>query len=206
MKKWPLLRNTIYLVLILWLISSLSGCSSTKNLHSEQQLSDSSHESELKDSIELLKLEKEKLVSELRQSEYKNFQFYNDCDTASMFRYFQTVYSNPDMVHIPYNGNLDSLPINPPPNKVTYYPDGKVEVSGRLKSASFQSEMIMRTIHEKDLRIDSFAVALAKEKSNKHTETKTVTITKKVRFMPWWIWLLIPASALAWERIRKYIL
>ncbi len=188
---WGLIAFCMALIL-----AGLFSCSSEKKLLREKSKTDSSTISNLQTENRVLKTENTRLESELRQAQYAGVIFDSTpcppvnpiinvddrCNVDSVRNALQAYY-----------GSLFE-------SRVKVYADGTIEARGRLKSASYTLLMQQRLISEKNIRIDSFASALASEKKNVKTVTVTVEKYKK-RAYPWWLLFVgIVIGCILWHR------
>lgn len=187
-KNWEKMTKFIIWALIVILsIIMLSGCGTEKKLLRQKVKQDSSTITELQQEVRLSKQENSRLESELKQAQYAGVIFDSTpcppvnpiinvddrCNVDSVRNALQAYY-----------GSLWQ-------NKVKVLSDGSIEAQGRLRSATYTNTLLHKVISERDIRIDSFSSALAKEKQNK----KTVEIVKdkwKKSAFPWW-WLIAAA-------------
>lgn len=86
-------------------------------------------------------------------------------------------------------------------NTVIVREDGTIEATGKIKSLTITKDKLTRIINEKNLIIDSLSKVKQKERIEYKTTTKTVE--KKVRFIPWWFWL-IAATVLGFYLYEKF--
>lgn len=85
---------------------------------------------------------------------------------------------------------------------VTIQPNGAIQASGRVKSATVTNDRLQRTLSDLQTRYDS--LYQVKQRTVQTTETKTVEVDKRVkRGWPWWIWLLIGATT-CWVWMSRY--
>jgi len=89
--------------------------------------------------------------------------------------------------------------------RVEYYPDGSVKfVEGQVKSLRSGLSKYVHSNSSYHVGYDSIRWISSKDSAQVRTEYKTVTVTKKKSFLPWW-WLVaafIIGFALRWL-IRK---
>lgn len=169
------------------LLLLLSGCGTEKKLLRQKVKADSTVIRNLQTDVKLIREEVTRLESELKQAQYSGVIFDSTpcppvnpiinvddrCNVDSVRNALQAYY-----------GSLWQ-------NRVKVLSDGSIEAQGRLRSATYTNTLLHKVISERDIRIDSFSSALAKEKQNKKTVEIVKDKWKKTAF-PWW--LLIAAA------------
>jgi len=177
-----------YLIVCVAIAILLSGCGTEKKLLRQRVKQDSSTITELQTEVKLTKQENSRLESELKQAQYASVIFDSTpCPPV-----------NPPAIYVDSRCNVDSVKNSLQTyystlwqNRVKVLSDGTIEAQGRLKSATYTNTLLHKVISERDIRIDSFSSALAKEKQNKKTVEIVKDKWKKTAF-PWW--LLIAAA------------
>lgn len=158
-----------------------SSCNSQKHIVKEKQSVDSSYVNELSDSIRLLKTNNEKLEQTINQMQYAGVSF----DTIFL------------------TGKNDTII-----NTVTITKEGEIKASGNISSAYVSKTVLINVLKEKDQLIDSFALALEKEKKNIKVETQVKTVEKEVKAgsFPWlWIAIMFLLGIYTGYRLRNFI-
>lgn len=85
---------------------------------------------------------------------------------------------------------------------VTIQPNGAIQASGRVKSATVTNDRLQRTLSDLQARYDS--LYQVKQRTIQTTVTNTLEVDKRVkRGLPWWIWLLIGAAT-CWVWMSRY--
>ena len=85
---------------------------------------------------------------------------------------------------------------------VTIQPNGSIQASGRVKSATVTNDRLQRTLSDLQARYDS--LYQVKQRTIQTTVTKTVEVDKRIkRGWPWWVWLAIGAAT-CWVWMSRY--
>lgn len=159
-----------------------SSCNSQKHLGKEKQSVDSSYVKELQDSVRVLTQTNEHLEKTISEMQYAGVSF--------------------DTVWIA--GKTDTIT-----NTVTITKEGDITAKGKILSAYVSKNLLTKIVNEKQSTIDSFALALEKEKKNVKIETQVKTVEKEVKTgsFPWlWIVAMFIFGAFLWDRLKpKFI-
>jgi hypothetical protein len=169
----------------------LSSCSTSKDVFKSEQSKDSTVERELRDSLHLLKKERDTFKQQLDEAQYMTAEFdKTKCPDIKPPKCPD--FAIPDSVTRYVNELKDALAgMN---NKVKRYADGSIEYQGRiskLTASSFKNQMLLV---EKDIEIDSLRRVTQKEKIVYVDRVVTKEVHKKSSFLSqWW---LFPAGML----------
>lgn len=159
-----------------------SSCNSQKHIVKEKQSVDSSFVKELLDSVKILTQTKEHLEKTINEMQYAGVSF-------------DTVY---------LEGKRDTVI-----NTVIVTKEGEIKASGRISSAYVTKTVLINVLKEKNEIIDSFALALEKEKKNVKIDTQVKTVEKEVKTgsFPWMtIAVVLLIGIYAGYKSRNYIL
>lgn len=84
-------------------------------------------------------------------------------------------------------------------NRLEFYPNGTLKsAQGKIKSLNQQAEVWQREAYTWKVKYDSIASRQDSSGVTKNVAVETKEVVKKVQFIPWWMWLLVSAFAVAW--------
>lgn len=159
-----------------------SSCNSQKHIVKEKQEVDSSYVKELQDSVRVLTTTNEHLEKTINEMQYAGVSF-------------DTVY---------LEGKRDTII-----NTVTITKEGDIEAKGKILSAYVSKSILVNTVREKNMMIDSLSIALEKEKKNVKIETQVKTVEKEVKTGSFhWLWIvaMFIFGAFLWDRLKPKVL
>ena len=158
-----------------------SSCNSQKHIVKEKQEVDSSYVKELQDSVRVLTTTNEHLEKTINEMQYAGVSF-------------DTVY---------LEGKRDTII-----NTVTITKEGDIEAKGKILSAYVSKSILVNTVREKNMMIDSLSIALEKEKKNVKIETQVKTVDKVVKTPFPWVALIVAfiLGGFLWDRLKPKII
>lgn len=158
-----------------------SSCNSQKHIVKEKQTVDSSYVKELQDSVRVLTQTNEHLEKTISEMQYAGVSF--------------------DTVWIA--GKTDTIT-----NTVTITKEGDITAKGKILSAYVSKNLLTKIVNEKQSTIDSFALALEKEKKNVKIETQVKTVDKVVKTPFPWVALIVAfiLGGFLWDRLKPKII
>ena len=92
---------------------------------------------------------------------------------------------------------------------VTITKEGDIEAKGKILSAYVSKSILVNTVREKNMMIDSLSIALEKEKKNVKIETQVETVEKEVKTGSFhWLWIvaMFIFGAFLWDRLKPKVL
>lgn len=171
--------GVVIAILLLSLITILTSCTSTKNISRSSSTTDSTVITELRDSVRVLKD-----VISFYETTIKNMD-----NTAIVFE-VDTLYRDTGRVVT---------------NKVIVKSDGSIAAEGRIKSLNIEKLKEQQAKHYLETVVDSFAIELDKTKAELSKKQEIKVVEKKVRFIPWYVWLIIIPAWIFGDRLRNWL-
>ena len=178
------------------------GCTHSKKTFETRNLKDSTNETTMEDSLQLMKSELNRLQQLLEQQQYLSVQFDSTRCPKIVFP-VGTAMLNKDSIQQlvnELNNAIDGLQ-----NRLEVNSDGSVIAEGRLKEAKYSNRKLLKALSEWEKKYDSLSKTKKQEKQQVITETVVKTEKSKTSFMNfWWLFFLgIPVGALLVLKFKK---
>lgn len=182
---------SLFIALALALVLSLGSCTSTKDVHKTETVTNTDKEKQLSDSLRVVTAERDIYKQQAEQSEYLITTYDTTPCPAILIPDCPAMLNKDSVQRLVTDLNNAIAGLN---NKVKRYADGTVEYQGKIKSVSYSLTKTQLLLIQKDKVIDSLKLVKQKEK----IVEKVITVEKekhsKTSFLSqWW---LFPAGML----------
>lgn len=174
----------LLIAILTCIILLLTGCKSTRHVVKTTSKVDSSYFNSIIDSNRLLKIENSTLLKQLKESQYSGVVYQDRCDTALLRRLMISGLYTKDEIDNYIRQIAECR------NEIEILSDGTLKARGQIKSASVSKEKLETVIEKKNNTIDSLTKAVAAAKGKVIKETETKTIVKKVSTFNIWFYVI----------------
>jgi len=172
-------------------IVALSACTTTKKSFTHAVNSDSLHIVSLTDSVNMLKIEYERLEQINRENQFITVVF--DSTQCPKIRFPEgAALMNKDSIQKLINNLNDA--IDGMNNKINVDANGAIQANGKIKQLTYSKDKLIQIIQEKDKIIDSLGKRKFEDKTDVKKSDVTTITKKKTTFLNFW-WLLIVGFA-----------
>ena len=165
------------------LLVVFSSCKAAKDTVKIEYRKDSSSEEALRKQVQTLTYERDNYAKKVREMEYLGISFKECPDMDSLI----------SAVKRSNGANLDSVlkVIDSYRSEVEVAADGAIRARGQLASVSKSKTRLEEELKWKDIQINELRDSLATKKTE--VVTKIEVKEKSVKYIPWWVYWLMPA-------------
>ncbi len=175
----------IYLVLLVILGACTTfflSCKAGKDIIKTEYVRDSTVEEQLKKYVQKLTIELDNSEKRVKELEYLGINFKDCPDMDSLIA----------AVRRSNGANIDSVlkVMDSFRSEVEVAADGAIKARGQLASVTKSKTRLEEEIRQRDTRINELRDSLATKKTD--VATKVEIKEKSVRYIPWWVYWLMP--------------
>ena len=181
MKLLP--RTLAYLIAAtVVLLVVFSSCKAGKDIIKTEYIRDSTVEEQLKKYVQKLTIELDNSEKRVKELEYLGINFKDCPDMDSLIA----------AVRRSNGANIDSVlkVMDSFRSEVEVAADGAIKARGQLASVTKSKTRLEEEIRQRDTRINELRDSLATKKTD--VATKVEIKEKSVRYIPWWVYWLMP--------------
>ena len=164
------------------LLVVFSSCKAGKDIIKTEYIRDSTVEEQLKKYVQKLTIELDNSEKRVKELEYLGINFKDCPDMDSLIA----------AVRRSNGANIDSVlkVMDSFRSEVEVAADGAIKARGQLASVSKSKTRLEEEIRQRDTRINELRDSLATKKTD--VATKVEIKEKSVRYIPWWVYWLMP--------------